>query len=71
LQVATALSPFVESNGHELVAVYGGVPMKPQISAAEHGAEVVVATPGRLIELIDRKAIDVREVSMVVIDEAD
>lgn len=71
MQVATALEPFVRIRGHELIPVYGGVPMKPQIKALAAGAEVVVATPGRLIDLIDRKAVLVDGVEMVVIDEAD
>ncbi len=71
LQVATALEPLVKARGHELIAVYGGVPMKPQVDAFSSGAEVVVATPGRLIDLADRKAVLLDGVEMVVIDEAD
>jgi superfamily II DNA/RNA helicase len=71
LQVATALEPFVQKRGHELIAVYGGVPLKPQMKALSGGAEVVVATPGRLIDLIDRKAVNTESVEMVIIDEAD
>jgi len=71
MQVTTALEPFVKARGHELVAVYGGVPLKPQIKAISAGAEIVVATPGRLIDLIDRKAVSVEGVEIVVTDEAD
>jgi superfamily II DNA/RNA helicase len=71
LQVTDVLRPLVEARKLRLVAVYGGAQMRAQISALEAGAEIVVATPGRLIDLIDRKVADLTEVGLVVIDEAD
>ena len=65
------LRPLVAARGLRLVAVYGGAHMDKQIAALEAGAEVVVATPGRLIDLIDRKVADLAEVDHVVVDEAD
>jgi superfamily II DNA/RNA helicase len=70
-QVADVLSPLLAARSRRLVAVYGGAGMRQQISTLEQGAEVVVATPGRLIDLIDRKAADLSDVGFVVIDEAD
>jgi superfamily II DNA/RNA helicase len=70
-QVADVLSTLLSARSRRLVAVYGGAGMRQQISALEQGAEVVVATPGRLIDLIDRKAADLSDVGFVVIDEAD
>lgn len=70
-QVAEALEPFVTARGFEMVSVYGGVSIKDQIDLLAGGAEVVVATPGRLIDLVDRRAAILEEVEMVVIDEAD
>ena len=70
-QVADVLSPLLAARSRRLVAVYGGAGMRQQISTLEQGAEVVVATPGRLIDLIDRKAADLSGVGFVVIDEAD
>jgi superfamily II DNA/RNA helicase len=70
-QVADVLRPLLSARSRRLVAVYGGAGMRQQISALEQGAEVVVATPGRLIDLIDRKAADLTDVGFVVIDEAD
>jgi superfamily II DNA/RNA helicase len=70
-QVADVLSPLLSARSRRLVAVYGGAGMRQQISTLEQGAEVVVATPGRLIDLIDRKAADLADVGFVVIDEAD
>jgi ATP-dependent RNA helicase DeaD len=52
-------------------AVYGGERIEKQISALRRPTHVVVATPGRLIDLVRRKDIDIRDVKMVVLDEAD
>jgi superfamily II DNA/RNA helicase len=71
LQVSGVLRPLLATRGLQLATIYGGAPMRKQIDALQQGAEVVVATPGRLIDLIDRKAADLADVSFVVIDEAD
>lgn len=52
-------------------SVYGGAPIDKQISALKRPTQIVVATPGRLIDLVKRKAIDIRKVRTVVLDEAD
>jgi len=51
--------------------VFGGVPINKQIRDAGHGVDIMVATPGRLIDLIDRGAVDLRKVEVLVLDEAD
>ena len=71
VQVTDVLRPLLEARSLRLVAVYGGAQMGKQIAALEAGAEVVVATPGRLIDLIDRKVAVLSDVGLVVIDEAD
>jgi len=53
------------------VAVYGGAPINNQIRELRRGIQIVVATPGRLIDLIERKAIDLEQIKYVVLDEAD
>ncbi len=58
-------------NGLKVTAVYGGAPIMGQIRDLKTGSQVVVATPGRLVDLIDRKAIDLSHVDVVVLDEAD
>jgi len=58
-------------NGLRVTAVYGGAPIMGQIRDIKAGSQVVVATPGRLIDLIERKAIDLSHVDVVVLDEAD
>lgn len=54
-----------------IVAVYGGASIGMQIRDIKRGVQVVVATPGRLIDLIERKAINLGEIEYVVLDEAD
>lgn len=54
-----------------IVQIYGGVSLNPQIDKLANGANVVVATPGRLIDLYERRKISFKEVSYVVLDEAD
>ncbi|WP_392467080.1 DEAD/DEAH box helicase [Arsenicicoccus cauae] len=70
-QVSDALQPLVHVMGlrHKLVA--GGMPYPPQIMALEKGLDVLVATPGRLKDLIDRGAADLSQVEVAVLDEAD
>ncbi len=57
--------------GIKCVPVYGGANIREQMRGIQRGANVVVATPGRLIDLIDRKAIDLSHVKVAVLDEAD
>jgi ATP-dependent RNA helicase DeaD len=52
-------------------AVYGGAPINDQIQALKRPTQIVVATPGRLIDLLERKAIDLSHVKTIVLDEAD
>ena len=54
-----------------MVAVYGGASIGMQIRDLKKGTHIVVATPGRLIDLIERKAINLENIHYVVLDEAD
>ncbi|MBW2458486.1 MAG: DEAD/DEAH box helicase [Deltaproteobacteria bacterium] len=72
LQVGAALQSFAKRiRGLRLITVYGGAPYPPQLKALRAGASVVVGTPGRMIDLLDRGALDLSAVDFVVIDEAD
>jgi superfamily II DNA/RNA helicase len=71
LQVAGVLRPLAKARSLRLAEVYGGAPMNRQIKAVQAGAEMVVATPGRLIDLVDRGAVDLGDIGLVVLDEAD
>jgi len=57
--------------GMHVVAVYGGASISTQIREIKRGVQIVVATPGRLIDLIERKAINLDQIQYVVLDEAD
>jgi ATP-dependent RNA helicase RhlE len=53
------------------VAIYGGVSIKNQLNALRHGVDIVVATPGRLMDHIQRRSVDLRHIEVLVLDEAD
>jgi len=70
-QVHDELKPLGEARGVRVIAVFGGARMEAQTRDLAEGAEVVVATPGRLIDLLERKAASLADLDMVVVDEAD
>ena len=72
LQIADDLKDFSKyMNGINIVAVYGGTSIENQIRSLRHGAQVIVATPGRLIDLMNRGKANLEKVYNVVLDEAD
>ena len=70
-QVCDELAPAAEAVDRTALAIYGGAPIEKQIEKLERGVDLVVATPGRMIDLIERNAISVAAVNHVVVDEAD
>ncbi|WKD59695.1 DEAD/DEAH box helicase [Corynebacterium caspium] len=54
-----------------LLNVYGGTPYEPQIAALKAGVDILIATPGRLLDLYKQKAIDLSQIAITVLDEAD
>ena len=71
LQVHDVLAPLADAIGSRVVAVYGGADMNRQIKAITAGVEAIIATPGRLIDLVDRKEVELNGLEIVVVDEAD
>ncbi|PIF03844.1 MAG: DEAD/DEAH box helicase [Propionibacterium sp.] len=71
MQVANVLVPLAKSLGLRVTLVAGGMAYGPQLRAFERGVDVVVATPGRLIDLMDQAAADLSRVQITVLDEAD
>jgi ATP-dependent RNA helicase DeaD len=65
----TAYSKYIP--GFNVVAVYGGADIRTQVAAIRRGANIIVGTPGRLIDHIKRKTINLEKMSRVVLDEAD
>ncbi len=70
-QVTEELEPVAQAVGRRALAVYGGAPIEKQIEMLEQGIDLVVATPGRMIDLIERNAVSVAAVAQVIVDEAD
>jgi len=72
LQITNELDLFKQhKKGIQVTAVYGGAPISQQVRDLKKGTHIVVATPGRLIDLIERKAIELQQIKYVVLDEAD
>lgn len=71
IQVAEAVDQYGSGVDVRVMAVYGGQPYHTQISGLKRGVDVVVGTPGRLLDLVQRKSLDLQRVSTVVLDEAD
>ncbi|WP_443066251.1 DEAD/DEAH box helicase [Streptomyces sp. NBC_01262] len=70
-QVNEALGPYAAATGLRTAVVFGGTSINRQIEALRKGPEILVATPGRLFDLIDRRAVALDKVTITVLDEAD
>ena len=71
LQVSGDLALAGQDRGLRVLTIYGGVGYEPQLEALSSGVDVVVGTPGRLLDLANRRALDLSHVHALVLDEAD
>ncbi|MDR2223088.1 MAG: DEAD/DEAH box helicase [Flavobacteriaceae bacterium] len=71
LQVEKNFKAYSTHLSLKTVAIFGGVPLPPQVRALRQNPEVVIATPGRLLDLIQQKIISISQISTLVLDEAD
>jgi superfamily II DNA/RNA helicase len=71
LQVSNDLKTAAADRGSRILTVYGGVGYEPQLEALAAGVDVVVGTPGRLLDLANRRSLDLSHVKVLVLDEAD
>jgi superfamily II DNA/RNA helicase len=71
LQVSNDLRTAAADRGTRILTVYGGVGYEPQLEALATGVDVVVGTPGRLLDLANRRSLDLSHVKVLVLDEAD
>lgn len=72
VQISKDIQNFSQGvQGVKVVAVYGGASITGQMDQIRRGVQIIAATPGRLIDLLDRKVINLAEISFVVLDEAD
>ncbi|MFA7442989.1 MAG: DEAD/DEAH box helicase, partial [Lysobacteraceae bacterium] len=70
-QVAASLRDYGKHLSLRIATVFGGVGMQPQVDALRRGVDILVATPGRLIDHLDRGSVDLSQVRILVLDEAD
>jgi ATP-dependent RNA helicase RhlE len=70
-QIHVSLSQLGQQCGLRSVTIYGGVNIKPQIAKLKQGAEIVVACPGRLLDHIQQATINLQQLEVLVLDEAD
>jgi len=70
-QIKQELQPLAGAVGRTIAAIYGGVGYGPQLKALRNGVDILVATPGRLEDLMKQRSVDLRDVGFAVIDEAD
>ncbi len=71
IQVFESVKTYGKHIALKPAVVYGGVNINPQIAEMRKGVEILVATPGRLLDLMGQKAVDLRQVQILVLDEAD
>ncbi len=71
MQITTEIKKFAKYTDIRVASVYGGQGMGTQLDALERGVEIVVATPGRLIDHLKRGSIELQDVTHIVLDEAD
>ena len=70
-QIAEELAPLLQAADRRALAVFGGVGLEPQIKKLRNGVDLLVATPGRLEDLIQQRCVTLNDVGILVIDEAD
>ena len=70
-QIAESISTYGRFTGMRHVVVYGGVSQRPQVQKLRNGVDILVATPGRLLDLMDQGHVDLRNVEILTFDEAD
>lgn len=70
-QVAEEIASFQSEKGLKILAVYGGQSYSLQISALKKGVDIIVGTPGRIIDHLERKTLDLSQLSNFILDEAD
>ena len=71
LQIGESINAYGRFTGLKSTVIYGGVAQAPQTKALRSGVDIIVATPGRLLDLISQKYIDLRFLKMLILDEAD
>src|ERR1700744_2295859 len=71
IQIDESFAAYGRHTGLKHLVIFGGVPQQPQVQALQRGIDILVATPGRLLDLCDQKLLDLRHIRYFVLDEAD
>lgn len=71
IQIGESFMAYGEHTGLSHLVVFGGVSQVPQVNALRHGIDILIATPGRLLDLMDQRFISLQNIGMFVLDEAD
>lgn len=71
IQIDESFAAYGKFTGMKHLVIFGGVPQQPQVQALQRGIDILVATPGRLLDLYDQRYIDLRNIQFFVLDEAD
>jgi ATP-dependent RNA helicase RhlE len=71
IQIDESFGAYGKFTGINHLVIYGGVPQNPQVQGLRQGTDILVATPGRLLDLSDQKLLDLRDIRYFVLDEAD
>jgi len=71
IQIGDSFAAYGRHTGMEHLVIFGGVPQNPQVQSLRKGIDILVATPGRLLDLIDQRHISLKDIAYFVLDEAD
>lgn len=71
IQIGDSFAAYGRHTGMESLVIFGGVPQQSQVQALRRGIDILVATPGRLLDLIDQRHINLKDIAFFVLDEAD
>jgi ATP-dependent RNA helicase RhlE len=71
IQIADSFGAYGRHTGMEHLVIFGGVPQQSQVQALRRGIDILVATPGRLLDLMDQRHINLKDIAFFVLDEAD
>ena len=70
-QIGEVCTTIAASTHHRILTVVGGLSYEPQIKKLKHGVDILIATPGRLVDLMEQGAVRLGDVEVLVLDEAD
>jgi ATP-dependent RNA helicase RhlE len=71
LQISENIEAYGRFTGLKQVVIFGGVPQRPQTEALRRGVDILIATPGRLLDLVNQRYVNLQHVQFLVLDEAD